>query len=513
MDHPAEFPNGGNDARNILTLFFNHTSVSPKSNGDVYSGAWAYPESFSCCGLSLWYSPMIHASAFAQLAVQTSNDWCRELAYRQLVLQTYDVFENGVSKDGINGGDIVNGNWLNIAHPLPLRFVLAGIGWLPEELGASRENHIVRATAVVNAVTYGDGRIEYTTFDAPPNTTEVLRLAFVPQAVTVDGKNLDRRPDTTANGYTVKELPNGDAMVTIRHDGCKKVAVIGDDPQQIIEADKLAYEGAWKKETSIHITETAGASFTTTFTGNQVRLVGQAEPSGGLADVYVDGVKQLVHIDCWSPSPRSQQVLYYKNGLSQGRHTLKIVSRGEHNPYSGGNRVGVDAVQFSAADKAHGYPTGTGPREIQRMIFGYTGEKDYRDSQGHFWRPATELVTRIGHALDSVAKTWWTTPPTKGITGSPDPEIYRYGVHSQDFTVNLTVGPGKYYVRLMFADGHNTNTPSACFDIRVNGQLVAERFNVAAAADGKNRAVDIVFKDIVPVHGIVDVSGRSKPAR
>ena len=107
--------------------------------------------------------------------------WARELAYRQMILQTYDVHETGVTEDNIDGGIIVNGSWLNIAHPLPLRWVLTAIGWLPEELGASRENHIVRSSAVVDSVRYGAGRIEYSTFDAPPETMEVLRLSFAPK--------------------------------------------------------------------------------------------------------------------------------------------------------------------------------------------------------------------------------------------------------------------------------------------------------------------------------------------
>ncbi len=511
MDNKAEFPNWYQDARNILTLFFNHTSVNPGSNGDVYSGAWAYPESSSCCGRSLWYSPMIHAPALAQYALETGDTWCRELAYRQMVLQTYDVHETGVSEDNIDGGAIVNGNWLNIAHPLPLRFVLAGIGWLPEEVGASRENHIVRSTAVVNSVSYGDGRIEYTTFDASANTTEVLRLAFVPKGVTADGKRLERRANADGNGYAVKKLPNGDAIVSIRHDGFKKVVIVGDDPQQVIEADKLVYEGEWKTESHLHVTEAAGATFTATFIGNQVRLIGRAEPSGGLADVYLDGVKQLVPVDFWNPSLRSQQVLYYKNGLAQDTHMFKVVARGGHNPYSNGNRVCVDAVQFSAANEAYGYPTGTGPAEVQRMIFGYTGGKDYRDSQGHSWRPATELVTRTGPGADSVTRTWWTAPATNVITGAPDPELYRHGVHGRDFWVNLTVGQGKYHLRLKFAAARGLDTRLNCFDIRINGQPVVSKLDVAATGGGPDRTTDLVFNDIAPRNGVIEV--RFKGAR
>src|SRR5258706_11963578 len=121
-----------------------------------------------------------------------------------MVLQTYDAHENGVSEDNIDGGIIVNGDWFNIAHPMPLRFVLEAIAWLPEELGASRENHIVRSSAVVNSVIHEKGRIDYSTFDSPANTVEVVRLAFVPKKITADDRPLTRRRDLGSNGYTLK---------------------------------------------------------------------------------------------------------------------------------------------------------------------------------------------------------------------------------------------------------------------------------------------------------------------
>jgi hypothetical protein len=201
IEHPAQFPNWRNDARNMLTLFLHRSSVAPESRGDVYSGAWAFPESNACCGRSLWYSPFLLAPALAEYAAQADSDWARELAYRMMVLQTYDAQETGVTEDNIDGGVIVNGDWLNIAHPLPLRWMLAALAWLPEELGASRENHVVRATAVVTSIVYGKDHIEYTTFDAPPGTEETLRLAFRPAAVSADGVALRERADLSQNGY------------------------------------------------------------------------------------------------------------------------------------------------------------------------------------------------------------------------------------------------------------------------------------------------------------------------
>ena len=134
LDHTDAFPNWRADARNILTLFLNHTSVAPESGGDLYSGAWAYPESNGCCERSLWYSPLCVAPTIAHWAALTGDDWGRELAYRQFILQTYDAYDNGVTEDNIDGGVLVNGNWFNIAHPLAFRFLLDAIGWLPKEV-------------------------------------------------------------------------------------------------------------------------------------------------------------------------------------------------------------------------------------------------------------------------------------------------------------------------------------------------------------------------------------------
>ena len=510
ISHPRLFPNWRCDARNILTLFLNRSSAAPESGGDVFSGAWAYPESSSCCGRSLWYAPLLVGATLAQYGVEANDSWARELAYRQMILQTYDIHETGVTEDNIDGGIIVNGSWLNIAHPLPLRWVLTAIGWLPEELGASRENHVVRSSAVVDSIRYGAGRIEYSTFDAPPETMDVLRLSFVPTQIMADGRALGQHGDLLTNGYTVRKLSNGDAIVQIRHDGAKRVTVAGKDPQRVLDDSALSCDGAWVSEKdalafggTLRIAETKGAAMTVAFEGNQVRLVGRADTFGGEADVFVDCVKQLVPIDCWNPSPRNQQVLYYKNGLSPGPHALKVVARGVGNPCSKAARIYVDAVQFSAAGGAADFPTGTGPTGPQRMILGYPNRQDYKDASGHSWRPGTEVVTRLSAGKDTVAACWWTNAVAEPITGTPDPELYRYGYHAKDFWVNLTVGPGKYFVRLKFAATRGGDTQKNCFNISLNGHEVVRDLDVAATAGGPNKAFDLAFNGVAPEDGVI----------
>ncbi len=513
MDNPRVFPNWRCDARNVLSLFLNRTGVSPKSNGDVYSGAWAYPESAGCCGRSLWYGPMELAMVYAQYGVVADSAWGREMARRQILLATYDGHETGVVEDNIDGGQIVAGGWFKIAHPMALKHVLGAMAWLPDVLGANRENHIMRSSAVVSTVAYGKGRIAYTTFDAPDDTVDVLRLAFVPTAVTASGKVLRRRTDLKANGYLVMELTGGDCIVTVRHDGLCDIVVSGSDPQLVAEDDRLAYTGKWQtlrdaaaSGGSIHAASTSGATVTFQFVGNQVRLIGRADPSGGLADVYVDGVKQLVGIDCWNPSPRHQQVLHYRNGLADGSHTLKVVVRGAGNPHARGANVYVDAVQWSAATGDSGFGEGSGPTDAQRVICGYTGRTDHVDTAGNAWCPATEFVARTGHMTDSVAACWSTKRRRLHIANTPDPELYRYAAHGKDFTIYFTVGPGDYHVRLKFAETRNVKPEQrAITTIHINGRRVISNMDITATAGGINRAVDLVFNDVQPAHGVIAI--------
>jgi len=512
MAHKDYFPNWRTDVRNILSLFLNHTSVYTSAGADVYSGSWAYPESSSCCGRSLWYATLEIGASFAHYGVEADSDWGRELGRRQEIHSTYDIHESGVTEDNIDGGCIVNGGWFKIAVPEALWSVTRAMSWLPEELGANRENHIMRTSGTVTSVVYRKGRISYSTFDAPANSIDVLRLAFTPTGITADGNSLTARADLSANGFTLKTLPNGDCIVGVRHDGSTSIVVTGTDPQTQLDESSLAYSGAWALspdagdyQGSARVCSSAGASASYTFPGNQVRLTGRVGPAGGLADVYLDGVKQLVFVDCYSPVTRYQQVLYYKNGLTAGSHSIRVVVRGAHNAKSGGANIYLDSLQFSSATGSAGYGSGGGPAGTQRWIFGYPGNQDYTDSAGNAWRPATEWTSRLGTGADVVAAAWWTQPAAGEITNTPDPELYRYGAHATDFTVNFTVGPGTYHARLKFAANRGLDPAMNTVDVLINGQQVVTNMDVDATAGGANRAVDLVFNGISPRNGIIEI--------
>jgi hypothetical protein len=360
----------------------------------------------------------------------------------------------------------------------------------------------------VNAIVYDRGLIRYSTFDAPKTCTDVLRLSFEPQSITGDGKELAKRSDLDENGFTTEALPDGDCIVTIRHDNLRDVVVKGNDPQEIAENDALTYVGEWQtvrakdaRQGFFRAAAAAGATMTLAFTGNQVRLIGSVDDRGGLADIYIDSKKQMTVLDCWGPKELQQQILYRKGGLGEGKHELKIVARGEKNPRSNGAGVNVDAVQYSAAKGSAAFGEGGGPTGKQRLLFGYTGRKDYVDSTGGTWHPAAEFVIKPDQWVDAVSDALYTQRRSMYIGNTPDPELYRYGVHGKDFRINITAGPGKYCVKLLFAD---TNTKSV-LRAEINGQEVIKQLKVAEAAGGIFRAYDATFHGVEPKNGIIEI--------
>jgi len=375
LDNKDCFTNWKYDVRNMLSRFINHSSVSPLSNGDVYHGAWAYPESSSCCRRSLWYSPDALAGQFGRYGVEGDSEWAREIARRSQILPTYDPLPTKQTVAAIDGGTLVNGTWFEIAHPDALAYLVMHMGWQPQLLGANRENHLMRAGRVVKRVHYSKGEIVYSTFDAPANTIDVLRLAFVPTGITASGVPLAQRGDLAANGYTVRSPMNGDGIVSFRHEGATEISVRGTHPQTEVDHKQLNFEGNRKAVAhpddhmgSVRAASTTASALVYPLTGTQVRLLGCVSERGGLADVYIDDTKWLAFIDFYGATPIHRQVLYYRNGLADGPHPLKIVARGAHNPLSKRDEVSVAAMQSSDATGRVGFGEGGRPADTQRMV-------------------------------------------------------------------------------------------------------------------------------------------------
>ncbi|MHB9141036.1 MAG: GDSL-type esterase/lipase family protein [Paludibacter sp.] len=116
------------------------------------------------------------------------------------------------------------------------------------------------------------------------------------------------------------------------------------------------YSGNWLNlsgesvyyNSTCHVATSAGAYVQYPFSGTQVAWYGLKNDDLGMATVYIDGTMVADDIDCYSTSRISQQ-LFFKTGLANGNHTIKIVTKGTKNAASKGIALVHDYFGFIAA--------------------------------------------------------------------------------------------------------------------------------------------------------------------
>jgi hypothetical protein len=94
--------------------------------------------------------------------------------------------------------------------------------WAVPEWAPADESHLLGSLSVVTKIAYGTGSVTYSTFD--DESTDVLRLNFVPDIVTVGGRPLSRRPDLAQQGYTFDDATH---VLTIRRSSSRDVDIQG----------------------------------------------------------------------------------------------------------------------------------------------------------------------------------------------------------------------------------------------------------------------------------------------
>ena len=96
--------------------------------------------------------------------------------------------------------------------------------WAVPEWAPTDETHLLGASSVVTKISYGKGLVTYSTFDAV--STDVLRVDFLPDSVTANGRALPRRKilPSHGSGFVFDESTR---VLRIRHDGARDVDVQG----------------------------------------------------------------------------------------------------------------------------------------------------------------------------------------------------------------------------------------------------------------------------------------------
>jgi hypothetical protein len=94
--------------------------------------------------------------------------------------------------------------------------------WAVPEWAPADESHLLGSLSAVTKIAYGTCSVTYSTFDA--ESTDVLRLDFVPESVTAGGKPLTRRRNLGAEGFTFDEATR---VLRIRHTSSRDIDVQG----------------------------------------------------------------------------------------------------------------------------------------------------------------------------------------------------------------------------------------------------------------------------------------------
>jgi hypothetical protein len=107
--------------------------------------------------------------------------------------------------------------------------------WAVPEWAPADESHLLGSSSVVTKISYGKGSVTYSTYDA--QSSDVLRLDFVPDSVTANGKPLGRRKDLEGPGFTFDDSTR---VLRIRHDDARDIDVQGSEgkaPPQYVTFD------------------------------------------------------------------------------------------------------------------------------------------------------------------------------------------------------------------------------------------------------------------------------------
>jgi hypothetical protein len=94
--------------------------------------------------------------------------------------------------------------------------------WAVPEWAPADESHLLGSLSAVREIAYGASSVTYSTFDA--ESTDVLRLDFIPESVTAGGKPLARRQNLDAEGFTFDEATR---VLRIHHTSSRDIDVQG----------------------------------------------------------------------------------------------------------------------------------------------------------------------------------------------------------------------------------------------------------------------------------------------
>jgi hypothetical protein len=149
-----------------------------------------------------------------------------DLAYKEQAYRTYNwvTYFQGLPRDG--HAPFSDQWWFTDEYSDGPRRMMDGFWAIPEWAPAD-ESHLLGSLSVVTRIAYGPGTVTYSTFD--PESTDILRLNFVPRSITVNGRQVSRQTNPEQEGYIFDEKTK---TLSIRHTSGKDVDIQGESDER-----------------------------------------------------------------------------------------------------------------------------------------------------------------------------------------------------------------------------------------------------------------------------------------
>jgi len=220
--HPEKDPQSRQHARTLIDWVKN----TPKWPKYIVHGATVTTEQGNgiefCCNLPNQCCDS-HTSRLAAVEAlyfaKTGDSDYREAAFRSFNWVTY--FQGLPGKTHAPWGE--NQWWFTDEFADGPRRLMDSF-WAVPEWAPGDESHLLGSSSVVTKIAYGKSSVTYSTFD--PESTDVLRLDFVPESVTAHGRPLTRATSLplTGSAFVFDESTH---VLRIRHEAVRDIDIQG----------------------------------------------------------------------------------------------------------------------------------------------------------------------------------------------------------------------------------------------------------------------------------------------
>ena len=221
--HPEKDPEWQQHARQLIEW----VKTTPKWPKYMVHGALVTTEQGSgkefCCNLP----NQCCDSHSARLAAVEAFYYAKtgDAAYKQAAYRTYNWVTYFQGLPGDAHAPFSNQWWFTDEFADGPRRVMDAF-WAVPEWAPADESHLLGSLSVVTKIAYGAGRVTYSTFDT--DSTDVLRLNFIPDSLSVGGRPIARRRDLKGEGYVFDDQTR---TLSIRHTTSRDVDIQGKSDQ------------------------------------------------------------------------------------------------------------------------------------------------------------------------------------------------------------------------------------------------------------------------------------------